>query len=208
MSDQSLSILLPLLRAGDPDATAQVWRHFYDRLVSLANRKLAERVKRIVNGEDVAQSAFKSCFRAIVEGRVPDLRNRRNLWAFLATITVRKACSVNVHHHTEKNGGGKVLGESAFEVPADSINRGIASVEGKDRSVESVFEMDEKLELLLNTVDDDARQVAILHLHGMRNHEISATLGFSLAKVERKLNKIRRIGRRIEAHINSHAPRD
>jgi DNA-directed RNA polymerase specialized sigma24 family protein len=95
MSEHSVSQFIHLLRDGDPRAAAPIWNHFYSRLVTLANKQLKSCVRRVIEGEDVAQSVFDSCFRAMREGRVPDLKNRDNLWALLVTITERKAANVN-----------------------------------------------------------------------------------------------------------------
>jgi hypothetical protein len=95
MSEHSVTQFIHLLRDGDPRAATPIWNHFYSRLVTLANKKLKSRVRRVIEGEDVAQSVFDSCFRAMREGRVPDLKNRDNLWALLVTITERKAANVN-----------------------------------------------------------------------------------------------------------------
>lgn len=199
MSDQSLSMFLPLLRAGDPEATERVWEYFYARIVAFANKRLVARLKRVVDGDDVAQSAFKSCFRAIHEGRAPDLKDRDHLWALLANITARKAINANVHFHTAKEGGGNVAGESVFGPYADTSNPGIQGVAGTEPPVDVVAALTEQTELLLNFVDEDSRQVAILHLQGFKDIEISSALSFSVAKVERKLRKIRSVGRRISA---------
>ena len=95
MSEHSVTQFIHLLRDGDPWAATPTWNHFYSRLVTLANKKLQSRVRRVIEGEDVAQSVFDSCFRAMQEGRVPDLKNRHNLWALLVTITERKAANAN-----------------------------------------------------------------------------------------------------------------
>lgn len=199
MSDDSLSEYLPRLQLGDQDAMRRIWEHYYSGIVAFANQRLVEKLKRVVDGDDLAQSAFKSCFRAIQEGRASNLQDRDNLWALLTTITARKVINANVHFHTEKEGAGKVGGESVFEVFPDMSTPGIQAVPDKCRPVEMAIALTEQTELLLDSVDEDTRQVTILHLQGYKDREISDTLGFSIAKVERKLKKIRRVGRRIAA---------
>ncbi|MBL8819932.1 MAG: hypothetical protein JNL58_28160 [Planctomyces sp.] len=114
MTENSVTQFIHLLRDGDPQAAGPIWNHFYARLVTLANKKLTGRVRRTVEGEDVAQSVFDSCFRAVQEGRVPELRNRDNLWALLVTITERKAVNTNRKEAALKRGAGNVVGESVF----------------------------------------------------------------------------------------------
>jgi hypothetical protein len=95
MSEHSVTQFIHLLRDGDPRAATPIWNHLYSRLVTLANKNLKSHVRRVIEGEDVAQSVFDSCFRAMRQGRVPDLKNRDNLWAMLVKITERNAANVN-----------------------------------------------------------------------------------------------------------------
>jgi DNA-directed RNA polymerase specialized sigma24 family protein len=187
MHDDSLSSFFPALRTGAPEAANKVWSHFHARLVMLANSRLEKRVRRIVDGEDIAQAVFNSCFRAVSEGRVPDLYDRDNLWAFLVEITARKTLNANRDERAQKRGGGRVLGESAFLNRSDSFSTGLNDVAGDEPSPELVTEVVDSTEWLLNSVDSDARAVVMMKLEGHWNREIAARLGFSLAKVERKL---------------------
>ena len=193
MSDNSLSVFFPRLREGDSEAAARIWAHFYKQLVAVANSKLKERIRRVVDGEDVAQSVFDSCFRAIKEGRVPELHDRDNLWALLVTIAGRKASNANRDHHAAKRGGGKVLGESVFLTKSASFNPGIEGVAGDEPDGPAVVEIAEQVELRLGMLSEDARQIAELKLAGYKNREIAERLNFSIAKVERKLSRIRNI---------------
>ena len=45
MSEQSVTQFIHLLRDGDPKAATPIWNHFYARLVTLANKKLKNRVR-------------------------------------------------------------------------------------------------------------------------------------------------------------------
>lgn len=187
MHDDSLSSFFPALRTGAPEAANKVWSHFHARLVMLANSRLEKRVRRIVDGEDVVQAVFDSCFRAVSEGRIPDLYDRDNLWAVLVEMTARKTSNVNRDERAKKRGGGRVLGESAFLNRSERFSTGLNDVAGDEPSPELVTEVVDSTEWLLSSLDSDARAVVMMKLEGHRNREIAEELGFSLAKVERKL---------------------
>lgn len=191
MSDNSVTQFIRLLRDGNPEAATPIWNHFYSRLVTLANKKLSSRVRRVVEGDDVAQSVFDSCFRAVLEGRVPDLKNRDNLWALLVTITERKAFNTNRNMTAQKRGGGKVSGESVFISRSDSFSPGIDGIEGDEPTPEFVAIFTEEVQNRLDSLPEDARKVVSLILEGYKQKEIAAKTGFSLAKVERKLALVR-----------------
>lgn len=191
MSDNSVTQFIHLLREGDPKAATPIWNHFYSRLVTLANKKLTSRVRRVVEGEDVAQSVFDSCFRAVQEGRVPDLKNRDNLWALLVTITERKAFNTNRNITAQKRGGGKVSGESVFLSRSDSFSPGIAGIAGDEPTPEFVAIFAEEVQNRLDSLPEDARKVVSLIMEGYKQKEIATKTGFSIAKVERKLALVR-----------------
>jgi DNA-directed RNA polymerase specialized sigma24 family protein len=192
MSEHSITQFIHLLRDGDPNAATPIWNHFYNRLVTLANRKLKSRVRRTVEGEDVAQSVFDSCFRAVQEGRVPDLKNRDNLWALLVTITERKAFNTNRNMTAQKRGGGEVLGESVFLCKSDLFSPGIAGVAGDEPTPEFVAMFAEEVDNRLKGLPEDSRQIVSLMLEGYKQNEIARKTGFSLAKVERKISIVRK----------------
>ena len=192
MSENSVTQFINLLRDGDQKAAAPIWNHFYTRLVTLANKKLSSRVRRVVEGEDVAQSVFDSCFRAVQEGRVPDLKNRDNLWALLVTITERKAFNTNRNMTAQKRGGGKVVGESVFLCRSDLFSPGIAGVAGDEPTPEFVAMFAEEVDNRLKGLPEDSRQIVSLMLEGYKQNEIARKTGFSLAKVERKIAIVRK----------------
>ena len=81
------------LRQGDAAAAQKLWELFFQRLASLAQKRLASTRIVIADQEDVALSAFNSFCIQIENGRYPDINDRENLWRLLATITRNK-----VHH--------------------------------------------------------------------------------------------------------------
>src|SRR5262249_14633252 len=71
------------LKAGDAAAAQPLWERYFRRLAGLARKKLQGSPRLAADGEDVAQSAFKSFYRGAEQGRFPDLRDRDDLWRLL-----------------------------------------------------------------------------------------------------------------------------
>ena len=118
MSDDSVSVWLDRLKAGDPAAARPLWDRYFDRLVRLARGKLSARGRRTADEEDIALSAFHSFCRAAEAGRFPRLEDRDDLWAVLVTLTERKAYAQADRANAAKRGGGHVRGDSVLRPAA------------------------------------------------------------------------------------------
>lgn len=173
------------LRAGDPAAAEALWERFFPRLVALARSTLAGRPQRVADADDAAQSAFASfCLRAKAgEFHVAD---RGDLWNLLGVITANKARMQARKELAAKRGGGRVVGEGALARPDGSPLP--LDEAGADPSA-AVFDL--HCEELLNKLEPELREFAVLRLLGYRNAEIAAAHGCTERKVERKLNLIR-----------------
>jgi DNA-directed RNA polymerase specialized sigma24 family protein len=173
------------LRAGDPGAAEELWARFFPRLVALARQALAGRPQRAADADDAAQSAFASfCIRVKAgEFRVHD---RGELWNLLGVITVHKARKQARREAAEKRGGRRVVGEGALvrpdgsPLPLDEIAAALP---------QEAFDL--HCAELLEQLDPELREFALLRLLGFRNREIADRLGCTERKVERKLSLIR-----------------
>ena len=107
MSDPgSVSHWIACLKDGDPAAAQPLWERYYRRLVALARKKLQAARRRAADEEDVVQNAFHSFFRALAQGRFPQLDDRDSLWRLLVVITANKALKQLTHEGRRKRGGG------------------------------------------------------------------------------------------------------
>ena len=88
--DESVTQWIDGLRQGSSRSAEQLWQRYFQKLVSLADRKLPVGVKRDFDEEDVALSAFDSLCRGVQLERFPRLDDRNNLWSLLVVITARK----------------------------------------------------------------------------------------------------------------------
>jgi DNA-directed RNA polymerase specialized sigma24 family protein len=188
------------VRLGDPLAAQGLWNRYYESLVRLARKKLADVPRRGADEEDVVLSAFDSFCRSAAEGRFPQVQDRDDLWRLLVTMTVRKALNQRVHARRLKRGGGKVRGESALIAgPRDDDPAGFARVVGSEPSPELAALVAEELQHVLDRLGDEGlRSVVLWKMEGFTNEEIAAKLGCKLRSVERKLHLVRGVLSRVD----------
>jgi DNA-directed RNA polymerase specialized sigma24 family protein len=196
-SQASVSQWILGVKQGDPEAVHALWRSYFQRLVRLARKKLADVPRRAADEEDFALSAFASFCRAAQEGRFPDLADRHGLWRLLITLTAQKVATEARRRSRDKRGGGRVRGESALAHSRDSsTDEGIAQVVGDTPTPEFAAMVAEQCARLLESLNDDLRPIAVAKMEDYTNQEIAAKLDCSLSTVERSLRLIRKLWQR------------
>lgn len=163
------------MTAGDPQAVEALWSRFFPRLSGLARQSLGNGIRRIVDVDDVLQSAFFGFWKQAQQGDYDANVDRQDLWNLLAAITVRKVRDAQRREHAQKRGAGRV--ERTPE-PAD-----LAQL--------PTTEFDLHCSEMLTGLDDEPRAIALLRLMGYKNREIADLLDCTERKVERKLALIR-----------------
>jgi DNA-directed RNA polymerase specialized sigma24 family protein len=192
----SVTAWIGALKAGDSKPAQELWERYFHRLVSLAGTRLRNLSRRAVDEEDVALSAFDSFCRGAQQGRFPQLRDRNNLWPLLVVITTRKAADLAQHQRSQKQGGGKVRGESALLGPhaADASVIGIDAVLGSEPTPAFACQVAEEYQRLLEGLGEEKlRQIAILKMEGYTDQEVATRVQCGVRTVERKLQRIRAI---------------
>jgi DNA-directed RNA polymerase specialized sigma24 family protein len=172
------------LKTGDPAGAEALWERFFPRLVALARKTLAGRPQRVADADDAAQSAFASFCLRVRAGEFA-IRDRNDLWNLLGVITVNKARIQTRRELAKKRGGGRVVGEDAMTRPDGSPLR------LEEAATMPPADFDCHCEELLNQLDPELREFAVLRLLGYKNREIAAMHDCTERKVERKLNLIR-----------------
>ncbi len=196
MASESVTLWIDHLKAGDREATGKLWQRYFQRMIGLARKKLADRPRLGADAEDVALSAFDSFFRAAEGGKFPKLQDRDDLWHLLVTITARKAQRLVREQSCQKRGGGLVLGESAI-LGADDSDQPVAGFNqlfSDDPDPKFVAELAEEYENLFAQLSDpELKTIAVLKMEGNSIAEISAKVGRASASIERKLRMIREL---------------
>lgn len=196
-SYRSVSDLLEKLQDSDSQIEHEIWDRYIAQLVQLAKRKLSHQPQRVIDGEDIAVSAFDAFFRGAKQGRFKQLENRDDLWQILAMLAERRAFTAMRKEHAAIRGGGQVRGESALHENIPGVgNPNAGSIESapidepSDLLVEN-FTL-EVQELLADLSDEPQRLIAVRRLEGYSIKEIAEELGISSRAVERKLEVIRK----------------
>jgi DNA-directed RNA polymerase specialized sigma24 family protein len=178
----SLTCLFERARGGDLAAFSPLWRHFFPRLVSLAERRLAGR--RVAGGgaEDAAQAALVSFWKQLQSGDFLDNLHRESLWNLLATFTVRKLGKQIRREAAAKRGGGQVRAEAEFAA---------------EERLEELFgslpthELDVQAAEWVESLPADLQELTVLRLLGYSTKEIAVQLDCTQRKVQRKLELVR-----------------
>jgi DNA-directed RNA polymerase specialized sigma24 family protein len=189
----SVTLWLEGIKAGDNADIQRLWDRYFQQLVRLASSRLPRHARRILDGEDVAISAFRSFCDRVGKGQFPDLADRDHLWRVLFAITVRKAVGTVRYQTREKRGGGHVLGESAMGGGNDpSDKEGLSRFLSREPTPDDAAEFADELEGLFSKLDDVMlRVIAFQKLQGLTSEEIAASLEVSRRTVDRKLRLIR-----------------
>ena len=173
------------------EALRRLWDYYFPRLVQHAKTILRKMPRGIVDGEDIAASAFMAFFQGAKKGSFNDLNNRDELWKLLLTITRNKAENRRKSEATKKRGGNQVLRECDVADLNPLCDGILDKVPGKQATPEDDAIMAEDCERLFAVLSDEIRVVAILKLEGHTNEEIAQELDCSLRTVERRLDVIR-----------------
>jgi RNA polymerase sigma factor (sigma-70 family) len=172
------------MRLGDSEAARRIWERYSPRLSELASQRLPDKLRCVVDGEDLANSVFCDLLVGLQEGRFADLHDRGGLWALLACITVRKAINEVKHASRQRR-------PSPFDqVP---IDEGFIAAGPPPDLVLMAAEQFEILLERLRRKDEELRRIALWRFEGYTSREIARRLGCSHRRVARKLELIRMV---------------
>ncbi|HEX8200332.1 MAG TPA: ECF-type sigma factor [Isosphaeraceae bacterium] len=172
-------------------AVQQLWDRVIAAVAHHALRRLqAMRVSRgMADEEDVAERAFTKVCRGIEVGRLK-LQGRVDFRKLLLATATREA--INQYHRQCREIGREVDDAILPQVPDPALTPAVRWL------------TDEACRQLLDLLgDDELRQIALWKLVGHTNPEIARRLDCSLAKVERKLDRIRSKWAGIVPHVTT-----
>lgn len=158
--------LVRAYQEGDEDAAAALFERFYDRLIAMIGKEMNLRYRRVEGPSDVAQSALRSFFRCLREGRI-EIAPDGSLWPLLAAITLNKIRNRAKYWTRERRNIGR---EVALET-ADPLLR--------DPTPQEAAELKDFTEALLAAFPPRRRRILELLLAGYTISEIAAELNTS-----------------------------
>lgn len=184
--DQSVTEWIRRLKGGDEEAATRIWERFFSRLCGLANHRLGNQARGVVDDEDLALSALNALCDGAKNDRFPRLENRGDLWSLLAMITIRKVINARA-----KEGRRGEIAESALEAELDQMAQGKPIQGTAGESYMDVLSATSRE--LLEQLDEKLRKVAMLRLQGHTHQEIASEIGRSIPTVERNLRMVRHV---------------
>jgi len=197
MADQRTNgELLDAWRAGDHDAAETLYARFHRRLVGLIRSRLARRLARRIDPEDVVLSAYRSFFLSVRRGGVTEAAE--DLWPLLTTFALRKLARQARRHSAARRSCHR---ESWDQDPA-------AIAEAPDQTAEQAAILSEEFQSLLDRLEPVEREVVMRTLNGEDRSVIAGSLGVHERTVRRILERIqRKVVRDAESISNSKSPR-
>jgi RNA polymerase sigma factor (sigma-70 family) len=191
-SHGSVSNWISALKEGDSAAAQPLWERYYRQLVALARKKMRATGGRDADEEDVVQNAFHSFFKAVDQGRFPQLDDRDSLWRLLVVITANKALKQLAYAHRQKRGGGTPARPMGIYSIGPGDDAALVDFVGDEPTPDFAAQVTEEYARLLDVLADDTlRKVAVWKMEGYDNDEIAKKLGCSRRTVARKLDAIR-----------------
>jgi DNA-directed RNA polymerase specialized sigma24 family protein len=183
-----------MLQRGDVQAVDELWQCCYARLLATARRKLPAQVRRIIDDEDVALSAFDTFCRRASNGQFPHLLDRDDLWKLLLTLTARKATQQRRHLGRQKRGGQVQDQPGQYALGDRSGADVLAQVPGNEQEPATAAEVAEEMKRLLGMLEDETLAViAVQKLEGYTDQQVADQLKVARRTVERKLVRIRQL---------------
>jgi DNA-directed RNA polymerase specialized sigma24 family protein len=176
---ESVMSWFALLQAGDTRAAQELWNRYFPQLVVLARKRLKNLPTPVADEQDVALSAFNSFCQRAEAGRFPQLGDSTDLWKLLVVITARKAADLIKWTNCACRDPRRLGGD-------------LENVIGREPTPDFAAEVADEYQRLLDQLPtEEMRQIAVLKMQGNTDKEIVAQTGFSLSKVQRKLQVIR-----------------
>jgi RNA polymerase sigma-70 factor (ECF subfamily) len=177
--------LIDGLRRGDPAVVREFWEQYGAMLHRVADRHLAEGMRRRVGPEDVVQSVCRTFFRR-AQGNQFQLEDSEQLWRLLCAITLTKIREQTRYHLRQKRG----LAQEQHAAPADDSSAAGFDLAAPGPSPAEAAEFADQFEQLLGSLDEEERQILDLKLQDCTHEEVAQRLGCSERTVRRVVKRL------------------
>lgn len=175
------------LATGDQEICRQFWKAYGSRLGLIAKRHLPSKLKPRVEPEDIVQSACRTFFRRIQDGKI-ELVDGDLLWPYLCAITVNKVRLQARFHGRQRRSPDR---EQRLGLGKEATGMTAGDLVGDGLSPDESAAFAEQLHRLLADMDETECQVIQLKLEQYSNHEIAERLLCSERTVRRIINRLR-----------------
>jgi RNA polymerase sigma-70 factor (ECF subfamily) len=186
--EHSFDDLLNRLRRGDDAASREVYERYRQRLIYLAQQRLAGALQNKVDPEDVLQSVYRSFFVRVAEGQF-ELEDWDGLWNLLVSITLHK-CGHQVEYHYAAR---RDMRREAAGAGTDGASPLDWQALAREPTPDEAAMLTETVEYLLRGLPEERQQqILVLRLQGHSLVEISQQVGRSEQTVYRVLDQVKK----------------
>lgn len=195
--NHSVTMLLQRYRAGDDSALESLLDRYYSSVQALASRKIEQRLRRIVDGDQIANGVFHRLSIRMRDPTSSDIQDRCHLWRLLRRIVTSEVNDFRKSEYAEKRDGRRKRGDSLFDLGLDGRDNpaGLDDIAYVTDSPSAMAQSMECLDVVYDSLpSDEFREVfeRIILLHS--NKEIMADL-------KMKPYRLSRIRKLIETRI-------
>jgi RNA polymerase sigma factor (sigma-70 family) len=194
MPEETLELLARWRDRGDEDAAAELYQRYVQRLIALARHRIGKRLGRRLDAEDVVQSACRSFFVRVQDGRL-QVRPGDDIRQLLAAITMHKVFR-QLEHHTA---GKRSIRREDEQRPSDSACSILVEAVARDPSPAEELAAQEELEAALAPLSPLHQRIVELRLAGCTQPEIAGLTGRSERQVRTVIAEFaRKFQRRLQ----------
>jgi RNA polymerase sigma-70 factor (ECF subfamily) len=177
--------LIQGLRTGDRLVLQDFWDQYGPMLQRVAEKNLAEGMRRRLGPEDVVQSVCRTFFRRAHGGEFK-LADTEELWRLLCAITLTKIREKTRFHLRKKRGLDQ---EQALAAGGDDSPMGWDPVAPGPTPAEAA-EFSDQFQQMLAGLDEEEKQIVDLKLQDYTHDEVADKLGCSERTVRRVLKRV------------------
>jgi RNA polymerase sigma factor (sigma-70 family) len=177
--------LIQGLRDGNQIVVREFFEEYSVALNRLADKYLANKLRRRVGPEDVVQSACRTFLRRAQGGEF-QLPDSESLWRVLCAITLSKVREQARFHQRKKRGLDR---EVPLEATDSSSAVGWDPIDPEPTPAQAAA-FTEQFEQLLTGLDEEEQQVVDLKLQDFTNEETAERLGCSERTVRRIMKRL------------------
>jgi RNA polymerase sigma-70 factor (ECF subfamily) len=181
--------LVSKFRKGDQDAARQIVDRYLDRLLTLARRRISQRLASRVDPEDIVQSVFRTFFGRVKDGQFV-FADQDDLCKLLMRITLHKTLRQVAYHKAAKR-------DPNMETPhGEHHHEQLMALFDEEPTQEATVAFLDQLEHFLAQLRPQEREILEMRLQGNSNEEIASKLGIYDRKIRRVIEHVRAIAQK------------
>jgi RNA polymerase sigma-70 factor (ECF subfamily) len=156
-------------------------------LEAIAQKHMNAGLRRRLDAEDVVQSVFRTFFRRAQGGQF-EVEDNERLWSLLCAITLTKVREKARFHRRQKRGLDR---EAALPATRDERGESYFSPAAPGLTPAEAAEFADQFERLMETLDEEERQLVNLKLQDYTSEQIAASMNVSERTVRRLLQRVK-----------------